>query len=56
MSYINNFFYDRDYNIDPKYQYVDATSFYPIYGSSVSFTSRLNTLETIDNTLSLIHI
>lgn len=54
MSYKNDFFYNRDSSIDPKYQYVDASTYSPIYGSSVSFASRLNTLETVDNTLKIL--
>jgi phage-related protein len=54
MAYNNEFFYDRDNSVDSKYKYVDLTSYSPIYGSSISYESRLNFLQTIDNSLKIL--
>jgi phage-related protein len=55
MAYINPFSYNRDSSVDSKYKYVaDLSKFKPIYGSSVSFSSRLNYLQTVDNTLKIL--
>ena len=55
MAYNNPFFYNRDSSIDNKYQYqTQLVDFKPIYGSTISFSSRLNFLETVDNTLKII--
>ena len=55
MAYNNNFFYDRDNSVDDKYKYIyDLSSYEPIYGSSVSYNSRLNFLQTIDNSLKIL--
>ena len=55
MPYNNPFFYNRDSSVDFQYQYVDDLSrFRPIYGSSVSFSSRLNYLQTVDNALKIL--
>lgn len=53
MVYNNPFFYNRDSSVDPKYSYVDVSVYRPIYGSSVSFKSRLNSLDTIDNSIKI---
>jgi phage-related protein len=54
MAYNNPFFYNRSASVSNNYSYVDATSFSPIYGSSVDFSSRLNILPTSDNTLKIL--
>ena len=54
MAYNNPFFYNRDSSIDTIYDYVDVSNYKPIYGSSVDFSSRLHTLETIDNALKVL--
>lgn len=55
MAYVNPFSYNRDSSIDSKYNYVpDLVNFKPIYGSSVSFSSRLNYLQTVDNALKIL--
>lgn len=55
MAYNNPYFYNRDSSIDPKYQYIKDLSIYkPIYGSSVSFKSRLNYIQTLDNSLKVL--
>ena len=55
MAYNNSFFYDRDNSVDDKYKYVYDLSIYkPIYGSSVNYLSRLNFLQTIDNSLKVL--
>jgi phage-related protein len=55
MAYNNPFWYSRDNSIDSKYNYVkDLTIYKPIYGSSVSFSSRLNFLQTTDNALKIL--
>ena len=55
MAYRNDFFYNRDSSVDSKYSYVtDLSSYKPIYGSSVEFISRLNFLETVDNSLKIL--
>jgi phage-related protein len=41
--------------VDPRWRrYTDLTQYKPIYGSSVSFKSRLNYIETIDNSLKVL--
>ena len=54
MAYNNEFFYDRDNSVDSIYKYTSPQSFLPIYGSSVNFNSRLNFLQTVDNSLKII--
>lgn len=55
MAYVNTFSYSRDSSVDPKYNYIpDLVGFRPIYGSSVSFSSRLNYLQTVDNALKIL--
>jgi phage-related protein len=55
MAYFNPFSYNRDSSVDSKYQYdSDLSNFKPIYGSSVSFSSRLNYLQTVDNALKIL--
>ena len=55
MAYSNPFSYNRDSSVDSKYNYVaDLVKFKPIYGSSVSFSSRLNYLQTVDNALKIL--
>jgi phage-related protein len=54
MAYNNEFFYDRDVSVDSKYKYTDLTAYSPIYGSSVNYESRLNFLQTIDNSLKIL--
>lgn len=55
MAYTNPFSYNRDSSVDSKYKYVaDLSKFKPIYGSSVSFSSRLNYLQTVDNSLKIL--
>lgn len=55
MAYVNPFSYNRDSSVDSKYSYIsDLTKFRPIYGSSVSFSSRLNYLQTVDNALKIL--
>ena len=55
MAYVNPFSYNRDSSVDSKYKYVeDLSRFKPIYGSSVSFSSRLNYLQTVDNALKIL--
>jgi len=55
MAYSNPFFYNRDRSSDAKYFYLnDLSSYKPIYGSSVSFSSRLNFIQTIDNSLKIL--
>lgn len=55
MAYNNPFWYNRDSSVDSQYKYdVDLVNFKPIYGSSVSFTSRLNYLQTVDNALKIL--
>jgi len=55
MAYRNDYFYNRDSSVDKKYPYIDDLSIYkPIYGSSVDFISRLNFLETVDNSLKIL--
>lgn len=55
MAYNNPFLYNRDSSFKDSYSYVNDLSIYkPIYGSSVSFTSRLNFLETVDNSLKIL--
>ena len=57
MAYNNPFSYNRDSSIKDEYAYVNDLSIYkPIYGSSVSFTSRLNFLETVDNSLKILPV
>jgi phage-related protein len=57
MAYINPFSYNRDSSVDSKYEYTaDLVKFKPIYGSSVSFSSRLNYLQTVDNTLKILPV
>ena len=58
MAYNNPYFYNRDYsvkgNLTDGYSYVADLSIYkPIYGSSISFSSRLNFLKTVDNSLKI---
>lgn len=55
MPIYNPFIYNRDLSISEEYDYIDMMEFTaPIYGSSVSFASRLNRLETINNTLKIL--
>lgn len=55
MAYTNPFSYNRDSSVDSKYKYIaDLSKFKPIYGSSVSFSSRLNYLQTVDNELKIL--
>lgn len=55
MAYNNPFFYNKDLSVDSeKYSYTDATIYKAIYGSSVSYVSRLNYLETVDNALKIL--
>ena len=55
MAYNNPFWYNRDSSVDSQYKYdVDLVNFKPTYGSSVSFTSRLNYLQTVDNALKIL--
>jgi phage-related protein len=55
MAYFNPFSYNRDSSVDSKYEYIaDLSNFKPIYGSSVSFSSRLNYLQTVDNALKVL--
>ena len=55
MAYNNPYFYNRDFSVDPKYNYVYDLSIYkPIYGSSVSFESRLNYTQTVNNALKIL--
>jgi phage-related protein len=55
MAYNNSFFYDRDNSVDDKYKYIyDLSSYEPVYGSSVTYNSRLNFLQTIDNSLKIL--
>ena len=54
-KYNNPFIYNRDSSISNSYNYIDMMEFVaPIYGSSVSFFSRLNELKTINNTLKVL--
>lgn len=64
-TYNNPFFYNRSSSVahfdknNNVYEYVadltDPSSIYkPVYGSSVSFISRLNKIETIDNSLKVL--
>ena len=48
---INPFVYSRNLSIDKIYSIIDVFSLYPIYGSSVTFSSRNNFLQTIDNSI-----
>jgi len=55
MAYNNPFFYNRDSSVDSRFSYVaDLSSYKPLYGSSVSFKSRLNSLEMYDNSLKVL--
>jgi phage-related protein len=55
MAYNNPFLYNRDSSVKDSYNYINDLSIYkPIYGSSVSFVSRLNSLETVDNSLKIL--
>lgn len=55
MAYNNPFWYNRDSSVSSEYKYdLDLSNFRPVYGSSVNFTSRLNYLQTVDNTLKII--
>lgn len=55
MAYSNPFSYNRDSSVDSKYNYTsDLLRFKPIYGSSVSFSSRLNYIQTVDNALKIL--
>jgi hypothetical protein len=55
MAYNNPFLYNRDSSVSDSYTYINDLSVYkPIYGSSVSFSSRLNFLETVDNSLKIL--
>lgn len=55
LGYLNPFFYGKDFSVSNDYIYInDLSSFKPIYGSSVSFLSRVNILNTIDNSLKVI--
>ena len=53
MAYNNPFFYNRDSSVDPTYKYVDVSTYKPIYGSSISFRSRINSIDTVDNTIKI---
>jgi phage-related protein len=54
-SYQNPYFYNRDFSVDSSYVYVnDLSKFKAVYGSSVSFSSRLNYMQTIDNSIKVI--
>ena len=55
MAYNNPFFYNRDSSVGSKYSYIkDLSEFKPVYGSSVSFTSRVNYVQTVDNSLKVL--
>ena len=54
MEYKNPYFYNRDSSIDPQYKYIDYIDIMPIYGSSVSYNSRINILQTYDNKLKIL--
>jgi hypothetical protein len=59
MAYNNPYFYNRDFSVKNNlingYSYIaDLSSYKPVYGSSVSYSSRLNFLETVDNTLKIL--
>lgn len=54
MAYNNPYYYNRSSSISDNYTYVDATTFSPIYGSSVDFSSRINIIPTSDNTLKIL--
>lgn len=45
----NPFIYTRNLNIDSSYLPIDLTKLKPIYGSSATFSSRVNFLKTVDN-------
>lgn len=56
-NYKNPFFYNKDSSVDSRYIYInDLSSYKPIYGSSVSFASRLNYIQTIDNSLKILPV
>lgn len=51
---ISPYVYTRDLSISSSYSYLyDLSAYRPIYGSSVSFSSRVNFLPCIDNSLKL---
>ena len=54
MEYKNPYFYNRDSSIDPQYKYIDYIDIMPMYGSSVSYNSRINILQTYDNKLKIV--
>ena len=55
MAYNNPFLYNRDQSISNQYDYVEDLSIYkPVYSSSVNFSSRLNFLKTVDNSLKIL--
>lgn len=56
-SYNNPYAYNRDSSVDSKYVYINDLSIYkPIYGSNVSFVSRLGAIQTINNSLKILPI
>lgn len=54
MAYYNPFVYNRDNSVAKNNVTKDLTDFKSLYGSSVSFTSRLNFIETVDNALKIL--
>jgi phage-related protein len=48
---INPFIYSRNSSIDKIYSTINVFDLLPIYGSSVTFSSRVNFLQTIDNSI-----
>lgn len=55
MAYANPYFYNRDNSVSDAYNYVyDLSRFKPTYGSSVAFNSRVNYVQTVDNSLKIL--
>lgn len=56
MAYNNPFIYNKDYSVKDTYSFTDLSLFKPIYGSSVSYESRLNFLQTSDNKVNILPV
>lgn len=54
MAYKNPYLYNRDQSVKPEYDYIKEIYITPIYGSSVSYNSRINILQTYDNKLKIL--
>jgi hypothetical protein len=54
MAYRNPYLYNKDQSVKPEYDYIKEIYITPIYGSSVSYNSRINILETYDNRLKIL--